>query len=369
MAYFVSCQAQNDIGDQDRSGLRDKPVSLGTAVKHIDHKITFIFQDTRRRYWFATDQGVYRYTEPKLGTSESDIWLFTLADGLCSYSILGIQEDHEGHIYFDTKDGVCRFDGERFDHLKVVDVDPFPDQWKSSPNDLWFRAGWDNNGPFRYDGDSLYALEFPNTDKADEFYAKFPNASYSPYGIYTMYKDQGGRMWFGTASLGVCRYDPEAFARGEHSLSWLYEKHLTETPSGGDFGIRSIIEDNDGYFWFCNSRYRYKIQSTKNDKISKGQISYDREKGVGAIQDGTEAYYPYFMSISEDNNGDLWMVTFDEGVWRSDGQELAHYPVLEDGEQVSLFSIYKDNYGILWLISHDEGLYRYYGEAFVKFKL
>lgn len=67
--------------------------------------------------------------------------------------------------------------------------------------------GWNKNGPYRYDGKSLYYLEFPETNQADEFYSKYPNASYNPYGIYTLYNDSKGTVWFGTSSLGVYRYD------------------------------------------------------------------------------------------------------------------------------------------------------------------
>ncbi len=60
--------------------------------------------------------------------------------------------------------------------------------------------GWDSKrGPYRYDGEHLYHLEFPKTAQADTFHAKYPQATYDPYGIYSMYKDRAGHMWFGTA--------------------------------------------------------------------------------------------------------------------------------------------------------------------------
>jgi ligand-binding sensor domain-containing protein len=73
------------------------------------------------------------------------------------------------------------------------------------------------------------------------------------------------------------------------------------------------------------------------------------------------------MSIVEDHKGDLWMVTYSDGVWRNDGEKLIHYPIMDGKKKVLLFSIYKDNKGDLWLGTHNAGVYKYQGGSFVKF--
>ena len=77
----------------------------------------------------------------------------------------------------------------------------------------------------------------------------------------------------------------------------------------------------------------------------------------------------YFMSVVEDNEGDLWMVTYEQGVWRYDGRDVTHYDVKDGAKSITLFSIYKDNHGDLWLGTHDSGVYKYNGEEFQKFEL
>ena len=57
---------------------------------------------------------------------------------------------------------------------------------------------------YRYDGKSLHRLEFPKTKVGDEHIAKyprskFPNVKYSPYDVYSIFKDSKGHLWFGTA--------------------------------------------------------------------------------------------------------------------------------------------------------------------------
>ncbi len=345
---LTSCYGQSKSHNEKQSSI----VSIGETVSRMGTSLPVILQDKNNDYWFGGN-GVYKY-------DGKSIVHFTVKDGLCSNAIIGIQEDNNGNMYFDTPEGVSKFDGLQFTTLDVIEKNSSKNQWKLEPDDLWFKMGWNRSGPFRYDGKFLYYLEFPKNNQEIEFYSKYPNASYNPYGIYSLYKDSRGIVWFGTASLGVCRYDGKSF-------SWLYEKHLTETPNGGDFGIRSIIEDGDGHFWFCNTRYRYDIYSVDSVKNGTGRMSYRKIKGADILNGSNEKSFPYFMSIVKDNNDDLWMATYDEGVWRYDGERLTQYPVKENNEIVNLFSIYKDNQGIIWLGTHNSGAYKFNGSSFEKF--
>lgn len=97
-------------------------------------------------------------------------------------------------------------------------------------------------------------------------------------------------------------------------------------------------------------------------------INYKKGNGVGYTNEENQIEFPYFMSSTEDNNGDLWMATYDNGVWRNNGTELIHYPIKDGETDVLLFSIYKDNQGVLWLGTHNAGVYKYNGELFEKFE-
>ena len=324
----------------------------GDTVTTTESRVMVVFQDSRDAFWFGGgENGVYKYDGKSLVR-------YTVKHGLCSNSVLGIQEDPSGNLYFDTQDGVCKFDGAKFTTLAVIETEP--NEWKLGPDDLWFRMGWDNKlGPYRYDGEHLYHLEFPKTAQADTFNAQYPQAAFDPYGIYTMYKDSKGNMWFGTAVLGVCRFDGT-------TVSWLYEKQLTDTPEGGSFGIRSILEDNAGKFWFCNTHYRYAIRPTSSVVNNTSLVDYTRETGTAPVAEKEQ--FPYFLSMTKDNNGNMWMVTYDDGVWRSDGTHLSRV-AMEAGEtKPLLFCIYKDHQGGLWVGSQNAGLFQLVGDTFVPFK-
>ena len=281
---------------------------------------------------------------------------FTKEDGLLSNGIRGIQEDAMGNIFFETASGINVFDGESIKSLKIKGNDPSSGIWQLKPNDLWFSAGYGKNGAYRYDGKRLHYLEFPKSPREDSFTSKYPNASHSPYGIYSIYKDQKGHLWFGTSDLGIFRFDGE-------TISYLYEKQLTETPNGGAFGIRAIAEDKDGFFWICNSNYKYRILQERilsNDLV---KMRYERQVGLKSKESETQ----YFLSIVADDNENLWMLTYDNGIWKNDGNELIHYPVMDGNKALKLLSIYKDNQGVLWLGTQNSGVYRFNGKSFEKF--
>jgi ligand-binding sensor domain-containing protein len=345
-SIFASCKGQNNAKNHE-----EKTTEIGITVSRLDNTIWAIYQDESKNYWFGSkENGVFYY-------NGRQIKQITVKDGLVSNEIRGFQEDSEGNIFIETDRGVSKFDGQSFKTLQIANPEsPTPD-WLLEPNDLWFRIGFTNNGVYRYDGEYLHYLQFPKSPQEDKFMSDNKNTSLRPYGLYTIYKDRKGVMWFGTASLGVCRYDG-------NTISWHYEEQLQTTPSGGDFGTRAIYEDKDGHFWINNSRFRYEVLASNSININ-----FKKENGIGYIYENNQTEFPFFLSITQDNEGNLWMATFDNGVWKYNGNELIHYPIKDGETDVFLFTIYKDSNGVLWLGSHNAGVYKFNGNSFEKFEI
>jgi ligand-binding sensor domain-containing protein len=333
-------------------------MAKGAPVSELSKSIWSVFQDKNGNHWFGSNgQGVYRYDGKTLIN-------FTTNDGLADNQIRGIQEDKSGNIYVNTVNGISKFDGDTFTTLTPSASRSPMTEWKLQPDDLWFAGAQNSGAVYRYDGKTLHALEFPKTKRGDEHYvaiprSKNPNAKYSPYDVYTIYRDRKGHLWFGTAALGVCRFDGKSF-------DWLYEDHLTNPPGGGSFGIRSIIEDKEGKFWFCNTRYRYTI--SPHNSAGNGSISYKQEKGMGDLKALIGEDFFYFPSIVEDNKGDLWMATYRAGVWRFDGTNVTQFPVKDGSKNAWIVSITKDARGDLWLGTNESGAYKFNGTTFDKFR-
>lgn len=354
LIILTSCNGQ----DFTKNTTRNSKVVLGDTVSELSKSIWIVFQATNGDYWYGSDKdGAFCF-------DGKTIIHFSAKDGLSSNRIRGIQEDKEGNIYISTLESINKFDGHTFTTLTAIPNISSSDNWKLQPDDLWFSTLGKNgeNGPCRYDGKNLYQLEFPKHYMADEYFARFPNNSWSPYDVYYIYKDGKGTMWFGTSNFGICRYDG-------NSHSWLFEDHLTNTPDGGSFGIRSILEDAKGKYWFCNTRYRFNISPDSIKENGHVLVKYEREKGTDDIKSADGKGYIYFMSAIKDNEDNIWMATYNQGVWKFDGNKSTHYPVRENGKDITLFSIYKDKQDQIWLGTHETGVYKFNGKTFERFTL
>lgn len=226
LTLFISCKGQKTIGK---------------SVNELGKPLWYIFQDTKNNYWFGSNgEGLYRY-------DGKTIVNFTTKDGLANDTVRQIQEDKFGNIFISTFGGINKFDGKTFAILQPIKSK----EWKLETNDLWFYIlGKKNEGVYRYDGQKLQNLEFPKHYLHDKIYPRVVNSFFSPYEVYSIYKDRKGAIWFGTSVFGACRFDGE-------TVKWMYEDDLTYVPNGGTFGIRSIFEDKEGSFWFCNTWHRY----------------------------------------------------------------------------------------------------------------
>lgn len=365
LIFFSSCKGQGGApANQSRLSSRDEilltTATPGDTVKEPGKSVWYIFQARDNTYWFGSDgDGVYHY-------DGKNTIQFTMKHGLCNNQVRGIQEDTTGNIFINTVGGISRFDGKAFTTLPVVESAAPMSGWSLGPNDLWFQGAQDSGVVYRYDGKFLYRLKFPKTKIGEEFITKYPRTAYpamtfSPYDVYTIYKDSKGNIWFGTGNLGACRYDGKSFA-------WISEDDLVESGDGPSNGVRSIIEDKHGNFRFSNTQYRYRIYGNDATGQEKNIFQYSREKGIGSLDGRRDGNLYDYLSAAKDTAGDLWIVTYSAGVWRYDGKKTSHYVVEEGDKAMTLFSVYKDRQGGLWIGTHEAGAYKFNGSSFEKFK-
>ena len=356
-ASLCACAGERSesSGVSPASGTHARSDESGEVVHELSDELWIVFHDSHGAHWFGSDgQGVYRFDGRTLVR-------YTTKEGLCNDHLRQIQEDGAGNLLFSTNGGIAKFDGRRFSTLVPIESGASgasgtsAGAWKLEPGDLWFTG----NSPYRYDGTSLARLEFPKIALEDEYDAKFPRVPWSPYAVYSIHRDRQGALWFGTAVFGVCRYDGRSFA-------WITEDELTELHNGPSFGVRGIVEDQDGKFWFNDALHRYDAHPKDSPGSSPSAPWYRKERGPAAA-DATKGPAG-IMSALTDRHGDVWMATYGEGVWRYDGQRFSRYPVLVGREQITLFSIYEDRDGVLWLGTQSNGAWRFDGKNFVRFE-
>jgi ligand-binding sensor domain-containing protein len=334
LVLLTSCNGQTT-----RQEFKTDNIVKGNSVDEPGKSVMVIYQDHKNNYWFGSwETGVYKY-------DGKDLINYTTKHGLLDNRIDEIKEDKFGNIYFTSANAtsaISKFDGNNFTTLTAIPSE----NWKLEPSDIWFKYSYGITGKvYRYDGITLYELKLPN-----------PPSLPNPFDVYSIYKDRKGILWFGTNPIGVCRYDGKSF-------DWITEEDVTEFRNEGANGVRSITEDKNGDFWF-NTEYRYSIYDSMTLNSNK---FYTRHKSIGGLDGKKDSNLDEYLSSAIDDNGNLWFVTYLDGVWKYDGAKITHYPVQDNSKNISLFSIYKDNNGDLWLGTHENGIFKFNGTTFEKF--
>ena len=346
---LYSCKGRHNSDHKEVDG---NSLTIGKVVSKLDDKIWDIYQDRRGNYWFGSNGSGVFYFDGK------DLIQFTIEDGLVDDWIRGIQEDKEGNIFIETPEGVSKFDGKTFNTL--IPTSGLLNQWKIEPDDLWFNCNGNPNDVYRYDGEFLLELQLPRKELDKEFGFEvrglsFRDMNHSPYSVFGINKDKNGNIWFGTITAGAFRFDGESFL-------WFGEKELSTLPDGRVPGVRSILQDKDGYFWLSNFISKYKVIDQDS------ALSYEKLLGIDMSKDQFGDRLPYFNSGLVDVKGDLWMTSYSGIVWKYDGEELLSFPVTNGDLEILLVSIYQDKEGTLWLGTDNDGVYKRVGGSFVKFE-
>lgn len=316
------------------------------TINQLGNNIMVIFQDSKNNYWFGSwETGVYKY-------DGETIIHFTSEHGLPSNRIEEIKEDKSGNLFINTSLGLCNYDGVLFKEIKPAL--PQDERWNLQENDLWFKSP-KSGYVCRYDGKTLTELKIPSCEIGSQYLAKNPSII-DPYGVYCIYTDSNGNIWFGTSVLGAMRYNGKSF-------DWISEPDVTEMHDGPSNGVRSILEDKDGYFWF-NAAYRYKVYENAGDDSNS---FYIRQKSIGNIDGNKDSKMDEYLSITKDNDNNLWIATYQNGVWTYDGSKISHYSIRENGKNIHSFYLYTDHDGSIWLGTPENGVWKFENDAFVRF--
>ncbi len=302
-------------------------------------------QDKAGNLWFGTTgDGVYRYD----GKSFTN---YSAKDGLSSNNVLSVLEDKTGNIWFGTDAGVCRYNGKTFTGIPIFGT---------------------NDGSFNF-----------LTGKPS-----------SQTGVWSMFQDKKGNIWFGTSDDGVYCYDGKSFSHLLHNDNVITKSGLRLN------AVNSIIEDKSGNIWFATwfegvCRYDGKsitsfkpnkevwfssILEDKNGDIwvgrrDKGVCRYDGKTFTNVLQQGVfdSCGVDYMV---EDKSGNIWIATefgnmtereTKGGLWRYDGQSFKNFTTKDGLCNMSVFCIVEDRTGNLWVGTRNTGLCRYDGKTFTNF--
>jgi ligand-binding sensor domain-containing protein/signal transduction histidine kinase len=312
----------------------------------------------------------------------------TTNDGLSQGYVTAILQDRRGFMWFATRDGLNRYDGNTFVVYKNNPNDPtslssnfIQALMEDDRGDLWVAT---NTGVNRFD---------PRIERFSRYLhdPKNPNSIAGAY-VTSVARDNRCCLWFGTEASGLDKFDPRT---GTFT-------HYRNDSAGQFVGrITQVIADRQGEIWFVGERGVFHLDqqagqitrppATRNVPSAEnvyedeagnlwmmanspivGLVKYDRQAGritkypLGARAAGVLASTTNGGSVNSnlvaDGQNGLWVPT-SEGLYYFDRRrERFAYRFHHDEtdpdslDSNAIMSVYQDTGGVLWVGTENAGL-------------
>ncbi|WP_167616834.1 sensor histidine kinase [Maribellus sediminis] len=346
-------------------------------------------------YWGHAQSLDFRKVEPDEGSS------FT--------SVTGINQDPDGFIWFSTKKGLYKYDGNKLtlyannpndpnslsdNFLLCLHVDDDGVVWTGGlgtgmnrfdpTSNKFLRFQHDPTNPNSLLNDTINSIlrdRFGNLwiatqqglDRYDEATNEFIHfrsirndaTTISDRQVRILYEDRQGTLWVGTGSPfptnggtpsdgGLNRYNREAgtFTRYEHITG--NEQSLVNNK------ISSLYEDKDGNFWVGTAHNGLHLMNRKAGTFKR--IVYDPEHpdkfSVAPYENEDPDHLDFIHCMTQDTTGCYWVGTRRTGLYHFNPktEKMIHFQGTDPGEftDASARSIFRSRDGIVW-IGSDQG--------------
>ena len=154
-------------------------------------------------------------------------------------------------------------------------------------------------------------------------------------GVYDIFCDSDKRVWVCTYTGGL-----SYFERSSSLVNQIIHQ-VNNSNSLGNNNVNKVIEDSRGNLWFATDNGI----CCRDAATDKWRTFYPNNREQAQV----------FISLCEDDKGQIWAGTFSSGVYVLDGKtgkEIAHYSKGVNGYTFSsdfVFDIFKDKAGNIWL--------------------
>ncbi len=243
---------------------------------------------------------------------------WSAVDGLQHAIVGGIAQQSDGSLWFGTRSGISRFDGEFYVNFSGRDGMP-PGEveamvwWR---NELWFG---NLSGLTRYDGHSFTRYTVENGLPDDN--------------VHALAVGPDGSLWIGTEG-GISRFDGVGFVNRSR-------RHGLASNS-----VRALAFDGEGALWVGTPL-------GLSHQEGEGFVNYSRLDGLpGAM----------VSSIAVDGGERLWVGT-ERGLAKYDGQKFQTYRTGDGLVDDRILSVLVKKDGRVW-IATEAGISRFDGSTF-----
>jgi len=250
----------------------------------------------------------------------------TVENGLSHNSVLSIAQDGRGFMWFGTRYGLNRYDGQRF---KIYRINP---QDSSMPvNNLVLTLYCDSKK-------TLWVGTAQGLNRYDPVKDEFESISITPrsLSIYAIFEDKKGRLWVGSPS-GLFLKTAKGF------------RHFVTDGSGNSIAgthVRCIYEDQKGYLWIGTTNGLTRLIISGND--FQFETFRHEESNPNSLP------VNYVSSITADSQQRLWIGMLNGGVCIYDPTTRS-FSRVDNIINNSVRRIIRDKAGKLW-VGTQEGL-------------
>lgn len=329
MPPYVTCLLEREngeilIGTSGHGLLRltdkENAHQMGGALADIIGVHSMI-EDQQRRIWLVTEeQGLVCYDGNKTFRYFEDDIFRTQIRSVC--------EGRDGRIYVGTaKNGLYVLTQKGFfEHVEATGTLPVVEIYCNMKGELLL--GYDGMGMGIFQPQTGILTNNP-------YYSREVDLSKSK--CYSIVEDKTGNVWLGLLQKGIFMQP-----RTETPFNYMGFK-LGANNLIGQACVTSVLIDSKGCTWI----------GTDKD----GLYSFDNNNRP--TYHYKENFPSTILSITEDNQGRIWVGSFREGCgWIDTKSHSFHRQPLPQGNAVSVFDLVCDQQGTLWLATMGEGLLR-----------
>jgi len=291
----------------------------------------------------------------------------TVDEGLAASEVYHVYQDSKGYIWFATNNGVSKFDGYNFENFDLVSglVDNTVFEiYEDYKHRVWF-IPFSGNLSYYEDGK---VKEYPYNAKISQH---FPN-SRGPIKL-SFYVDSLDNIYLGLKQFGLITISPEGvyrkmgdkFSDGDVVFSeFCNTKILTSNPLNTPSADLVYFDNKESFrcsfkdLFGKNVVPLYSFAQKAKDRsifISVNEYLFQFVNGKLVKKISMSGLLIIWMSIDDDNN--LWVSTFDGGVFLFPNCEISMAPALVLLKDFQVTSVLKDKEGSYWFSTLNDGVF------------
>lgn len=350
MLLFVSSLSLIIVSSQNvdnkTTTLKFKNISLQEGLSQ--NSVLTIVQDDKGFIWFGTRNGLNKYDGNTFVTYRYNTQDST---SLSSGYIKSLFQDKRGNLWVGTTNGLNKYDAERDNFMRYI----HPNSTNSHLKDeIWSIIADDNDHLWIGSNFGLGRMDL-NSNKIKYYtHKKEDTTSLSDNRIRALEKTSDGKLWIKTVqNVNSFNVKTQSFNRYE------YPKDLHKGINGNS--LPALYEDSQQRLWL-GFRNGLALFNSDLDKFELFKLSLKNEYAITN----------HVRSIYEDDFGNLWVGTY-VGLYiiNVDKNFIVHIVHDENNpnslSQNSIYKIYGDSKGDIWIGTYAGGI-NYYNRSYDLFK-